>query len=64
MLNSGNIQACIVVSNWTMETENYIDSNMHIVLDVCDDFKEKTKKLYFLMLVAYFEGEFNKLNLF
>ena len=44
-----------------METENYIDSNMHVVLNVCADFKEKTKKLYFLMLEAYFEGEFNKL---
>ena len=40
-----------------METENYIDSNMLLVLNVCDDFKEKTEKLHLLMLGAYFKGE-------
>ena len=40
-----------------MEIENYIDSNMHVVLNVCDHFKDKTEKLYLLMLEAYFEGE-------
>ena len=40
-----------------METKSYIDSNMHVVLNVCDDFKEKTEKLHLLMLETYFEGE-------
>ena len=40
-----------------MKTENYIDSNMYVVLNVCDDFKKKAKKLHLLMLEAYFEGE-------
>ena len=40
-----------------MEIENYIDLNMHVVLIVCDDFKEKTKRLDLLMFEAYFEGE-------
>ena len=40
-----------------METENYIGSNMHVILNVCDDFKEKTEKLHLLILEAYFKRE-------
>ena len=40
-----------------MATENYIDSNMHVVLNVCDDFKKKAEKLHLLILEVYFEGE-------
>ena len=40
-----------------MKTENYIDSNMHVVLNVCDDFKEKTEKLHLLILEANFKRE-------
>ena len=32
---------------------------MHVVMNIFDDFKEKIEKLYFLIMVAYFEGEFN-----
>ena len=40
-----------------METENYIDSDIHVVLNVCEYFKKKIEKLHLLMLEAYFEGE-------